>query len=124
MLSANPPYAVGLVDGLKKIEWRKKALPIGRDFVYETKKGGGCGMVIGEVWIGGGSFVTADTASDYLIKKGMVDRVSLLLIFHGIKPIFPNGVWAFARYKEPRPLSDFGLKRPPQSWCYCDVKGE
>ena len=117
LISVNPPYAGQLVDGIKTIEWRKRPIPYGVAFIYETKKSGGCGMVIGEIEIGGDWCVTANTASDNLIRKGMVDR-DFLRKYSGEKPIFANEVWSSARYKEPRPLSDFGLKRPPQSWCY------
>lgn len=27
------------------------------------------------------------------------------------------------KFEKPRPLSDFGLNRPPQSWCYTEVDG-
>ena len=51
LLSVNPPFAGWLVDGEKTIEWRKKPLPEGTAFIYETKKNGGSGMVIGKVYI-------------------------------------------------------------------------
>lgn len=117
LISVNPPYAGWLVDGLKKIEWRKKAVPPVRALIYETKKKGGCGMIIGEVDFGGGYCVTANTARDELIRKGMVDR-EFLLKYNGGNPIYANRVISSVRYNTPRPLSDFGLKRPPQSWQY------
>jgi len=50
MLSVNPPHAGNLVDGLKRVEWRIKPFPVPCiAFIYETKRNGGCGKVIGEV---------------------------------------------------------------------------
>lgn len=49
ILAVNPPHAGNLVDGLKTIEWRTKPLPECKAYIYETKKNGGSGKVIGEV---------------------------------------------------------------------------
>ena len=51
LLPVNPPFSGWLVDGLKTVEWRKKPLPEGKAYIYDTKKSGGCGMVIGTVCI-------------------------------------------------------------------------
>ena len=53
MLAINPPHSRNIMEGIKRVEWRKRPLMIGRrTFIYETKNGGGCGMVIGEVVLG------------------------------------------------------------------------
>ena len=112
LLSVNPPYAGWLVDGIKDIEWRKGALPAGRAYVYETKKRGGSGMVIGEVRFLGytklpTNLVPAENLvpADY-IQRGRVDK-EFLQRYAGSKPIFANFTCTNLRYKEPRPLSSF-----------------
>ena len=126
LLSVNPPYAGWLVDGIKEIEWRKGVLPSGRAFVYETKKCGGSGMVIGEVrFLGYTKLPTNLVPADY-IQRGRVDK-EFLQRYAGSKPIYANFTFTNLRYKEPRRLSDYGkvgfvgpvpLERPPQSWMY------
>ena len=39
MISINPPHTDNIFSGAKTLEWRKKPLPIGKHYVYETKKG-------------------------------------------------------------------------------------
>ena len=52
MLAINPPHVGRILEGVKRVEWRKVPLPVGRrTFLYETKNGGGCGMVVGEAVI-------------------------------------------------------------------------
>ena len=119
IISVNPPHSGLLVDGIKEIEWRKRFLPRGKAFIYETKKHGGIGAVIGEVEIGGGFCVFPDFVGDELIRAGRVDR-EFLKKDAGGESVWANNVDVAIRYKEPRPLSDFGLKRPPQSWCYVE----
>ena len=117
MLPVNQPYAELLVNGIKTIEWRKKPLPTGKAYIYETKNGGGRGLVIGEVEIGAGFYENAETISDKLIKYGCISK-DLLKQYAKGKPIFANLIWIATKYKYPMPLSCFGLSRPPQSFCY------
>ena len=42
MLSVNPPHVGRIFEGIKRVEWRKRPLMLGRrTFIYETKNGGG-----------------------------------------------------------------------------------
>lgn len=143
LISVNPPYAEWLVYGVKTIEWRTKPLPTAKclqndikAYVYETKKCGGSGAVIGEVKIFGEVKVLGIYSREQLKKYKKVG------ILYGAKMVAPK------KYKEPRALSDFkranrteenspcahtkwlyepcetckecNLKRPPQSWCYVE----
>ena len=133
MLSVNPPYAGWLVDGLKTIEWRKRFLPRGKAFIYETKKHGGIGAVIGEVEIVGEYWCVAYAITPDDISSGCVDAEHLLAYANG-KMLAANFAENGIRYKEPRPLSDFRkpkmptglryeddeIKHPPQSWMYVE----
>ncbi|MBQ1453757.1 MAG: hypothetical protein IIZ23_07290 [Ruminococcus sp.] len=120
IISVNPPYSALLVDGIKKIEWRKRFLPRGKAFIYETKKHGGIGAVIGEVEIVGEYWCVANAITPDDISRGCVDAEHLLAYANGEVMLAANFAENGIRYKETRPLSDFGLKRPPQSWCYVE----
>lgn len=154
LLSVNPPYAGMIVDGEKTIEWRKKPLPVGTAYIYETKKNGGCGMVIGEVQVTFSFNVNLLLdLTTHLERDGKVKQEDLIK-YAGGRQIIANNVQNAKRYEKPIPLSsvfmypcrweydcctckhwnpnDYGrcekvreLHRPPQSWCYCeDLKGE
>lgn len=146
LLSVNPPFAGWLVDGEKTIEWRKKPLPVGTAYIYDTKKNGGSGMVIGKVYIlrstkedGGDLFGKMydqfSTVPDIMnfLKEGKISKEDLVKYGNG------NSVYACKccealKYETPLPLSEFQafgvwhyntVTRPPQSWCYVDdLKGE
>lgn len=132
LIAVNPPYAEWLVYGVKTIEWRTKPLPTAKHlynnikaYVYETKKGGGSGTVIGEVKILGiYSFCeTSDipgALSDFIARSkiGCVNMgkcAGCVFLDKGIDGIIEDDC-----------LADFDtdcyapLKRPPQSWCYVE----
>ena len=51
-LSLHPPYAQEIIDGTKQSEFRSRPTKVrGRVWIYETKKNGGRGLVIGSVEI-------------------------------------------------------------------------
>lgn len=144
LLSVNPPFAGMLVDGEKTIEWRKKPLPDGKAYIYETKKNGGCGMVIGEVYIGSTKGVPKELlgsrreALTYLLGKGYSDRVitasiaqtnyfilsgnvskkDLAKYAKGHKAIYANDCWDFKRYDKPIGVTVF-LNPCGQNGCIC-----
>ena len=115
ILSANPPYAGWLVDGVKKVEWWRRRLPDGLALIYETKSGGGSGKVIGEAVICGFDRVCPDEASERLISAGRAPREYLMKYSCG-EPLYANHVENGRRYEDPKSLEEFGLSRPPQSW--------
>lgn len=119
MISVNQPYSRWLVDYIKKIEWRKVCLPNCRTFVYETKKKGGCGKVIGEIAVGSSYYLDVNTIPGNLIYDGMVSR-DLLQKYSKGKLLAANFIDFAIKYENPEELSKFGLKRPPQSWCYVE----
>lgn len=134
LMSINPKWVKKIVTGLKTIEVRKRA-PLQEHpykvYVYCTKSGEPLwragiigkiepyvmnGTVCGEFTcvstteyepslrnIPGGTCLTPKELYEYM---GAGEK----LCFMAIKdPIL---------YDEPKSLEDFGLKRPPQSWCY------
>lgn len=141
LLSVNPPYAGMLVDGEKTNEWRTKPLPEGTAYIYETKKHGGCGMVIGEVYFGATNGVPKELLGsekeglDYLrekrysdnvidrtmevtaafVRDGKVSKEYLSKYAKGKKAIYANEGWDYKRYAKPIPLSQFFR---PCNWKY------
>ena len=124
MLAINPPYSRNIIDGIKRVEWRKAPLPLGRrTFLYETKHGGGCGMVVGEVVLGAVRshriFTEISRLLDEDIDFGCVPKEELKQYAGKDSFLYAHDIYETVEYPKPIPVSDFGLKRPPLSWCYC-----
>ena len=126
MLAINPPHVGRILEGVKRVEWRKTQLPVGRrTFLYETKNGGGCGMVVGEAVISDVRrhevfsithklFIVCDD-----VRLGCVLEDDLKLYAGKNRVLYAHELTNVIRYRKPTPLSDFCLQRPPLSWCYC-----
>ena len=144
MLSIRPKWCARIASGEKTVEVRKtrpKIDPPFKCYIYETQartdtflyidKHGqpvykGRGIVIGEFICDkismfyallGGSIPQWDDAD---LDKSCVNREEIVE-YIGRRDGFAWHISDLVIYDTPRPLSDFGLKRPPQSWCY--VKG-
>ena len=143
LISINKPHTDNIFSRDKSLEWRKKPLPEGRYYVYETKNKGGCGMVIGEMIITGSKAVdTSRPLEVCLVNAGRIHPATLKQYANnGI--VYANFIKDAKRYDEPKPLSYYvrcpypwdcgacdqydGLEmvckrkhRPPQSWCYVE----
>lgn len=126
MLAINPPHVGRILEGIKRVEWRKAPLPVGRrTFLYETKNGGGCGMVVGEAMISDvrrhdlfvlthKSFLLGDD-----VRLGCVSEEELKRYVGKNRVLYAHELTNVIRFRKPVPISEFGLKRPPLSWCYC-----
>lgn len=125
IISIHPQHVKNIFEGRKTIELRKTAPKEKfKAIVYETKANGGKGMVVGEFVCGGFdalqpnkdrslfNSIEAITASACVSEKELkkyANGKKILLLY-----IRPTVYFAFA----PKPLSAYGLKRPPQSWQY------
>ena len=138
LISINKPHTDNIFSYIKGLEWRKKPLPQGLYYVYETKNKGGCGMVIGEMRITGSLAVdTSGPMEVCLVNSGCVHPATLKKYANnGI--VYANFIQDIRRYDVPKPLSEFRsyncsvywedgypmptheIKRPPQSWCYVE----
>lgn len=124
MLSINPPHVGRILEGIKRVDWRKAPLPVGRrTFLYETKNGGGCGMVVGEAVI---KYVTPfkiytnfSCFFDRYIDLGCVPKEELKRYAGKKRVLYAHDLMHVIKYRKPIPLSEFYMKRPPLSWCYC-----
>lgn len=151
LISINPPHTNNIFSREKHIEWRKKPMPEGKYYCYETKKCFGLGKVIGEftVWqiI---CFEDISSIPEKLILLGCV-RKEFLEAYSKGKPLYAHFIRETKTYDTPKELSlfkkinrecwyaDLGLakrdcpecqnkecfiQRPPQSWCYVEeLKG-
>lgn len=135
MLSIRPEWCVRIAIGEKTVEVRKtrpKIEPPFKCYIYETKAESeilwvdedghfiykGRGAVIGE-------FICDDIKSEKEFMNGALPRGETCLSDEDLvryagydTPLFYWHISDLVIYDTPRPLSDFGLKRPPQSWCY------
>lgn len=109
-------------EGRKRIEYRStlpSPLRIGERMtalIYETKSSGGAGAIVGEVTLG-----PFELIYDPEFKIDKIPEETTPGERHYI--IRTNGVYAIHLtaprfYKTPRALSEYGIKKPPQSWTY------
>lgn len=110
----------------KRIEWRTRALPGREHFVYETKRFGGSGSVIGKYTCKMVvRFNDIDDIPEHFIRLGCVP-ISFLKSYSSGKPLYAHFISAPALYQKPVDYRLFcsakapykNLERPPQSWCY------
>ena len=86
--------------------------------------GGGCGMVVGEAVISAvrRHFVFMTEISYVLdedVRLGCVPKEGLKRYAGKRRVLYAHELTNVIRYRKPISLSDFYLKRPPLSWCYC-----
>lgn len=152
MISIQKPHTDSIFDRKKFIEWRKKPLPKGKYFVYESKTNGGCGKVVGEMEIVGNMYIDLILdISPAIIQQGCVSMEFLTKYANRKEYLYANKIINAKRYDKPKELSEFSvclkkplhedcndccfsgtdcigcgvykpLIRPPQSWCYVEEK--
>ena len=123
MLSEKQFWSGKILSGEKKADIRK-SIPTGapgctcpfRVYLYETKAKKGAGAVVGECIC-----FCADEIQDYSI----VTDFSCLTEWQLAKYARGRKIYAWflgeiVKYDKPKPLSEFGLARAPQSWCYVE----
>lgn len=124
LTSVNKVHLDNILDLIKTVEWRKKPLPLGKHYGYETKNKGGCGKVTGEFEIVENIKVdlfdiVCNDEKD-LIKKGCVDW-GFLNKYAGIERpyLYANIIENAKRYDEPKELSEFRKPCPYTDGSYC-----
>lgn len=116
--SIRPKWTEKIFRGVKTKELRKSK-PAGIEipfkvYVYETKPG--AGVVIGEYICKG--LITSDFP-EYFVHGSCVSPEDIKT-YMGKGKITAWDISDVVLYSKPVPLSDFGLGRPPQSWCYVE----
>ena len=133
LISIKPKWCDKIASGEKTIEVRKtrpKELPF-KCYIYETKKDGGRGKVIGEFFC----FEIRDIFAlppASMLKKSCLSEYEALMYFRGKKG-FCWYIHNLKIYDEPKelgefdridyahlPISRWSIERPPQSWCYVE----
>ncbi len=145
MLSIRPELCAKFAFGEKTVEVRKTRPmldPPFKCYIYETKgrmkinRGGwhlwriGFGAIVGEFICDRIEYLDIDSEGVgfwenndflYLVNlpgwKTAMTRQDIIRYCNAKRP-YGWHISGLKIYDEPRPLSDFGLKRPPQSWCY------
>lgn len=109
LTSVNKEHLDNILDGIKKVEWRKKPLPLGKHYGYETKNKGGCGKVTGE-------FEVVDTIKFNLhgdtyrpqwLAQGCVSFEFLIKYANGADYLYANVIKNAKRYDKPKELGEF-----------------
>lgn len=120
LVSMRKPHTDNIFSARKRVEWRKTVLPKGRHLVYECKDGGGIGKVIGEYIVYQvRKYDRVCEIPPSVAESGFVDK-KYLLKYSGGAALYAHKIIIPKRYDTPRDLSEFGLTRPPQSWCYVE----
>lgn len=110
LISINKPHTDNIfIHKKKKIEWRKKPLPLTTHRCYETKNKGGCGKVIGQFKVV--QNIEYDPLQHHLysldfIEDGCVPIEDLIEYANG-DVIYGNVLENIERYDKPRELSEF-----------------
>ena len=118
MTSINKPHTDNIFSGIKKVEWRTYSLPPGRHHVYETKKGGGLGMVIGTFRTNTYyRFTNVSDIPEWLIRDGCVSRDFLKAYARG-RSIFANIIYDVERFELPKSISEY------KPYCKNSIEGE
>jgi hypothetical protein len=87
-----------------------------RCFIYQTEGGG----VVGEFVCDSFTEVEPGEITKRVLTDTMLTKQEALDYAAG-KTVYLWRIRSLVDYPEPKPLSAYGLDRPPQSWCY--VKG-
>lgn len=129
IMSIHPKWAEKIYAGEKMIEWRKNIpqiyFPGMKIYIYETAPV--CKVTGLFYWKGNKNLIIRDP--DYegqeiceeakiAIKQGCVPLEDLKKYQGKNEKVFGWLCGLNEKFEKPRPLSDFGLKRPPQSWQY------
>jgi len=118
LLSIRPSWCKKILSKEKPIELRRSR-PHGdiqyHIYLYETKQGRGA--VVGECICS-----SIEQAIEQFDRIAMVEGSCLTLdqinAYSKRKPVYGWYLSKVVEYTKPKPLSDFGIKRAPQSWCY------
>lgn len=133
LLSIHPKWAEKIYSGEKEVEWRKtfptEATPGMPVLIYETSP---IRKVTGLFyWISKEALIIREPdfegqeinpTAKRIIEAGCVSLDDLKK-YQGAKgELFAWNVRGKMKFPEPRPLSEYGLSRAPQSWQYITIK--
>ena len=134
LMSIHPKYANAILDGSKRVEFRKRRLPddIDRVVIYATSP---IKAVVGEFMVREQVTNTPSALWREFGNYGVgVSRDALMVYFEDFRGYFAGRqnesrgtaivIASPITYDEPRPLADYGIVHPPQSWRYLTEEEE
>ena len=122
ILSIKPLYWEMITNGTKRFEYRRKlaSVPINKIYFYVTapvKKVMGFTQVLFEL------SDTPDALWERTEHASGISRQTYNCYFYGCDRCHAYGLGAIAVFENPKELSEFGLKRAPQSFAYVKEEG-
>lgn len=118
LLSVRPVFASRILEGSKWWEFRKKApcvAPSTRVYIYATSP---VSKIVGYFTLG--EVICGDVCTVWgrTYKHAGLTFESLQIYAHGYRSIYAWQVVRPYKFDTAKTLEEFGLKRPPQSYCY------
>lgn len=123
LLSIKPKFAHAILEGRKKVEYRKsipKGMKDGIAVIYSSfpeKK------IIGEFRFDSILENTPDKIWEHTKNVGGVEKEFFDEYFENKSKAFAFVVSAIQIYDNPKQLSEFNISKAPQSWMYIDKNG-
>lgn len=122
LISIKPEYVEKIMNLSKRWEMRKRRPrepgPY-RVFIYQTGGGGVVGEFVCDSFQEvGPSEITKQVLNDTQL------TLQEALQYAGGMTVYLWRIRSLVDYQEPKPLSMYGLTRPPQSWCYVNEPRE
>lgn len=139
LLAIKPEYSQKILNGTKVYEYRKKIPnePVDKIIIYEsapTSKVVGEAKVVktikaiklgnanvGDAILNATASRTSSSSGEMLDQAG-IDIISLENYFFGCDTAYAYVLSDIKKYKTPKSLKDFNIKRAPQNYCY--IKGD
>ena len=118
LMSIRPQFAAAILDGSKRVEFRKRPLAadIGTVVIYATAP---VGAVVGEFGVVGQVVGTPEDLWARFAEVAGIDREGFFSYYDGSARAVGIVIGRVDRYDQPRPLGDVDPgARPPQSFKY------
>jgi len=122
LISIQPKWCEKIMNLSKRWEMRKtrpKEPGPYMVYIYQTEGGGVIGTFVCDSFFP----VTPDDFNKAILNDCQLTMKEALEYAAG-KMVYLWRIRSLVEYREPRPLSDFKLERPPQSWCYVNTMWE
>ena len=119
LFSIKPCYAWAILDGSKRYEYRKTKMnsAVNTIYIYATAP---IQRVVGCVQLKRCISASPDIVWTATRQYAGLDRRTFDCYFSNANQAYAYELSCPIRYSQPRLLSDYGLIRPPQSFCYVE----
>lgn len=116
VFALRPKWADLILSGAKTVEIRRSRMNrmIGRMLIYRT----GTGLIVGEVRVKGMHAAPPETIRREYGGAACLTEKEFDEYVKGADRLYAYRLENPIRYGKPKTLSEVGLKRAPQSWCY------